>query len=231
MQGDMILGFSTGCLYRTHERVSKETFSFFRSLGCNAIEITCRDEKDIEKLIAEIVPADLTGFDHVSLHAPTIFDPDIVELLQKANEIFHFKNIVVHPSEVESWNVLQRFELPYAAENMDWRKEIGKYAESMEDIFSKVDVSMILDLNHCFTNDPSMRLAKDMFEKFGKRISEIHLSGFEKLHEPLFRTKQIEIIEAIPDKSLPIIIESGCESEEEAKEEFEYVKAFLEREN
>jgi hypothetical protein len=88
---------------------------------------------------------------------------------------------------------------------------------------------MVLDLNHCFTNDPSMRLAAEMYAAFGKRISMVHISGFEKLHEPLSRTKQLEILTAIPDKNLPIIIESGCDNIEEAKKEYEYIKNFLKK--
>ena len=39
--------------------------------------------------------------------------------------------------------------------------------------------------------------------------------------------KQKEIIDVIPDKNLPIIIESVCETTEEIKEEFKYIKNHL----
>jgi hypothetical protein len=225
----MLLGFSTGCLYKTHEPIARETFAVFRGLGCNAIELTCNDDEAIIKLLAEIRPKDLDGFTYVSLHAPAIHNKYTLDLLQRAQDIFQFKTIVVHPDEVDSLNVFLGSKLPLAIENMDWRKDIGKYVESMQDIFKKSDFPMALDLNHCFTNDPSMRLAAEMHAAFGQRIVELHLSGFDHLHEPLFRTKQTEILEAIPDKNLPIIIESGCESVEDAKKEFEYVKNFLEK--
>lgn len=225
----MLLGFSTGCLYKTHERVARETFEVIHALGCNAIEIACKNESELEKLITQISPVDLAGFSYISLHAPGMLRGDALELLKKAHNIFDFKAIVIHPDEVENWNMLTKYNLPFAIENMDWRKDIGKYLESMQDIFAKFDGPMTLDLNHCYTNDPSMNLAKDMVATFGERIYEIHLSGFEHFHEPLFRTKQDEIMEAIWDKSLPIIIESGCETIEDAKRELEYVKNFLER--
>jgi len=225
----MLLGFSTGCLYKTHESVSKETFAVFRTLGCNAIEINCLEDKDLEKLISEIKPRDLEGFSYISLHAPMITNIGTLERLQKAQDIFHFNLIVIHPDEVESWNIFSKFTFPAAIENMDWKKEIGKYTESRQDIFSKFDAPLVLDLNHCKTNDPSMMLAQEMKEAFKGRIAEIHLSGFEHLHEPLFKTKQLEILAAIPDKNLPIILEGVCETVEDLKKEYEYVKNFLEK--
>lgn len=225
----MLIGFSTGCLYKTHERVAAETFEVIRALGCNAIEIACCDDGELEKLITQISPVDLVGFEYVSLHAPTIKGAGTLELLKKAHNIFNFRAIVIHPDEIENWDLLTRLKLPFSVENMDWRKEIGKYTESMQDIFAKFDGPMTLNLNHCYTNDPSMRLAKEMTDTFGGRIEEIHLSGFDHLHEPLFRTQQREILEAIPDKRLPIIIESSCESVVDAKVELEYVMSFLEQ--
>lgn len=223
----MLLGFSTGSLYKTHELISKEAFEAIRSLGCNAIELNCRNEDEILKLLTTIKPNDLAGFEYVSLHAPNVVNVNTLELLQRAQEIFHFKAIVIHPDEVENWEIFSRFELPFAIENMDWRKERGKYVDSLQTVFEKMDSKMVLDVNHCFTNDPSMLLAKDMVAEFGSRISQVHLSGFETFHEPLFKTGQVEIMDAIPDKNLPIIIESGCETIEDAKKEFEYVKNYL----
>ena len=230
----MKIGFSTGCLYKTHDPLAAETFAVFGKMGCNAIEIAWNvgGFDELEK-IAKIKPEDLAGFEYVSIHATSFDDfneTEIVAMLQKLTEIndkLKFKAVVLHPYETMNWDIFRQFDLPFMIENMDWRKDFGKYVDSLEDIFSKFNAPMVLDLNHCYTNDPSMRLAQDMVETFGGRIEEIHLSGFETFHEPLFKTKQTEILQAIPDKRLPIIIESGCENVEEAKKEFEYVKNFL----
>lgn len=225
----MILGFSSGCLYKTHDRLAKSTFDEFKNIGCNAIELVCVDDDELERLISDVKLEDLEGFEYISLHSPAIHNALTLELLKQAHEIFNFKRIVIHPDEVENWMMFERFDLPFGIENMDWQKQLGKYTESMQDIFSKFDAPMVLDLNHCFTNDPSMKLAYEMNDAFNERIKEIHLSGFTRIHEPLFQTKQIEIMDAISDKRLPIIIESGCESVEDVKREFEYVKSFLEK--
>lgn len=223
----MLLGFSTGVLHKTHSSISREIFEIFRALGCNAIELTCRSEDDILKLLREIKPADLGGFVHVSIHAPDVVTINTLELLQRAQEIFHFNLIVIHPDEIENWEIFSRFDLPLAIENMDWKSERGKYVDSLQVIFENFDTNMVLDVNHCFSNDPSMTLAGEMIKEFGSRISQIHVSGFETHHEPLFKTQQVEILNSIENRNLPIIIESECETIEDAKSEFEYVKKHL----
>ena len=229
----MKIGFSTGCLHKTHDPLVPETFDVFRKMGCNAIEISWQGGMNEVKKLLSLQEADFVGFKYISLLTPAFdkfSETEIVEMLQKLVEVHEkikFNAIVLHPYETMNWDIFRQFDLPFMIENMDWRKDFGKYVDSLEDIFSKFDAPMVLDLNHCYTNDPSMRLAQDMAETFGGRIEEIHLSGFETFHEPLFKTKQMEILQAIPDKRLPIIIESGCENVEEAKKEFEYVKNFL----
>jgi hypothetical protein len=224
----MILGFSTRCLLKNHERITKEIFVVLRSIGCNAVEVKCADDQELKELILKISPGDVAGFSYVSLHAPMIINIETLELLQKAQDIFHFDLVVIHPDEIESWNIFSKFTFPIAIENMDWKSEVGKYVDSLRDIFSKIKASLALDLNHCYTNDPSMMLAKEMSEKFQDKILEINVSGFERSHEPLFQTKQLDILKAISKKDLPIIIESECETLEDVRKEFLYVKNFLE---
>lgn len=230
----MLLGFSTGCLYKTHNNLAKSTIAIFRDMGCNAIEIMCHEVHDIE-LLLELEPVDFESFQYVSLHTPAFDAYDsaeivrMLEILVKVNEKLKFEVIVLHPYETINWDVFRQFDLPFVIENMDWQKDFGKYTASLQDIFAKFDVPMALNLNHCYTNDPSMHLTKELFETFGGRIEEIHLSGYETSHDPLYKTKQKEILEAIPDKRIPLIIESVCENVEELQKEFAYVKKFLKK--
>lgn len=66
----------------------------------------------------------------------------------------------------------------------------------------------VLDVNHVFTNDATMRLAQEFYDRVGRRLAEIHLSGYAGYHEPLHYTRQTKIIAAIRDWNVPIIIES-----------------------
>lgn len=231
----MLLGFSTGTLHKTHDRLSPATFDVFRKIGANAIELMVYDMADAPKLL-NLEEKDLLGFKWISIHAPHFdrFDTNSVILFRQTLDIFeqfHKKikvnAIVFHPDEMGDWAMLENYTFPVFIENMDWRKEIGKYLDSMNEIFEKADAPMVLDLNHCFTNDPTMHLATEMIDAFRDRIMEIHLSGFESFHEPLFKTQQKEILEHIFDQQLPIILEAELENEDEAQKEFEYVKNYL----
>ncbi|NTW27693.1 MAG: hypothetical protein HGA36_05180 [Candidatus Moranbacteria bacterium] len=231
----MILGFSTGCLHETQDRLSPATFDIFRKMGANAIELMVHDLDAAHRLLA-LVPEDLMFFEYISIHAPgfDVFNIEEITKFREALAIFEkvakkikIDTVVVHADMIRDGEMFFMYDLPIKIENMDWHKEVGKYTESMQAVFEKLDAPMVLNLNHCYTNDPTMHLAKEMTDTFGGRIEEIHLSGFEQGHEPLFKTKQLEIMQAIPDKRLPIIIESECDTIEDAQKEFEYVKKYL----
>ena len=68
-----------------------------------------------------------------------------------------------------------------------------------------------------------MALAKEFYDRFRGKIVQIHLSGYQGFHDPLFKTKQSEIIRAIEDLSVPIIIESILDPKE-LSAEIEYAK-------
>jgi len=232
---DMLLGFATGDLHKTHDRLAPETFDVFRKMGANAIELTIYNMDEAPKLL-HLKQKDFAGFKWVSIHAPSFdrYDTNSVIKFRETLDIFEkfcglvkVNSIVFHPDEIGDGAILENYTFPVLVENMDWKKEIGKYTESMQDIFEKIDAPMALDLNHCYTNDPTMHLAHEMIDAFRDRIMEIHLSGFESAHEPLFKIKQTEILEAVFDHNLPIIIESECDNAQDAQEEFEYVKKYL----
>ena len=191
---------------------------------------------DAAHQLLALIPDDLMYFEYISIHAPG-FDPfnieeinkfrEVLEIFEKVAKKIKIDAIVLHPDLIRDWEMFAPYDLPFKLENMDWKKEIGKYVESMQDVFEKFDAPMVLDLNHCYTNDPTMHLATEMFEAFESRIKEIHLSGFEQFHEPLSKTKQLDIIKSIHNKNLPIIIESECDDVEIAKKEFNYIKKHL----
>ena len=76
------------------------------------------------------------------------------------------------------------------------------------DFAENLNWKLVLDVNHCFTNDATFALTRDFYQRLGDRIVQIHLSGFQTLHEPLFLTRQKEIVYNIENSTVPIIIES-----------------------
>jgi hypothetical protein len=228
----MIIGFSSGCLHKTHDGLDPATFDLFRERGCGAIEVMIHRLSDVADF-TKLKEADLHGFDYVSVHAPIYKGEERGEYIKALEEIakLHkkvgFKAVVLHPDMFDDFDFLKYFDLPFAFENMDNRKETCKDVESMREVFEEFNIPMVLDLNHCYSNDPTMKLADDLVVAFHDRIEEIHLSGFDTFHDPLFKTKQGIILDAIPDTSLPIIIESVVDTVEDLNSELNYIKEYL----
>ena len=217
--GERILGFNTGCLRSEFRFVGAA--KKIKEIGCNAIEISLRLERLDEGWLDELKTEDLAGFDYVSLHAPRYdFDKDeksaaILSRIKKFSaEVRKLDMVVFHPDGILDFSVLQESGLPIGVENMDQRKETHRTVEDMKKLLSDYpDFALVFDTNHAFVNDNSYKLGREFVEKLGDRIKEIHLSGFKILHDPIFETRQIEMIQTISGLDVPIIVESDVTSE------------------
>jgi sugar phosphate isomerase/epimerase len=240
----MLLGFSTGAMFRQIPSVSKEIIDICREIGCNTIELSAKTDEEVALLKGLIESREsLAGFEYVSLHTcpgyGVMYQKDaksveILEKLQKAYDRFGCKCLVVHPSEVEDWSVFEKFSFKLAVENMSLdNPSVFFLPEHLESIFEKnKDYKMTFDVKHAFESG-GKKLAEDLYETFKDKIVEIHLSGYNPRatkheHRPLIETRQTEILDFVKDKQhLPIIIESDCESAGQMKTEFEYIKESL----
>lgn len=222
MKNKRLIGFSAGFLWHTYQCSSKAIIKKCKDMGCNAIELHCPVEEF--HLIDELKPDDFKGFDFVSLHSPSgIENSDILDKLQGFHNKLKFDAIVVHADQVKDWDKLKSYDMPFSIENMDQERKTGKTLESMKKIMSHSDYRVVLDINHAYTNDPTLKLAEDLWNEFKNRISHFHLSGYEKKHSPLVETQQTELIDFLKNKDKLIIIESVCEDLDQAQKEFNFV--------
>jgi len=238
----MLLGFQTGVLYKFVQPTSKEVIRVCQELGGNAIELNASRIERIN-FLKQITKSDIKGFKYISIHGPRSEFMDsrsapeqkkILGIFQSAYERLHYNCLIFHPGEwlIKKGSILKKYSLPVAIENMDWRNKFGISVKDIHKILRNTDFKFVLDLNHCYTHDKTMKLAQDFYNNFKDRISHFHLSGFggsKNDHIPLYKTKQLEIIKAIPNLDLPIMLESVCKNIEEAKKEIEYVRSVLSR--
>jgi len=240
----MILGFSTGCLYKNIEPISIEAVNSIKSTNCNAIEL-CASFKERVYQLNSINKSDLKNFDYISLHAPDDITYDdsqnartILEEIAKQHEKLNFDLIVVHGHNITFRNTFKRYNLPIAIENHD--KFYGKNVEEMGLVFKKLDTNMVLDVLHSYIAGGSSKLTDELYSRFKERIVQIHLSGLGKhddsqQHYPINETKQEDILNSVP-KNLPVIIESAFPKYQnldillnELKTEYSYVNNYLTR--
>jgi len=222
------VGFSTGAFHKKFS--TKESLSFLKGLDIKVVELGfVKVERMYSGWADEVTKEDLGSFDYISLHAPVIqygknSETEFVfSKLNKINDLRKLDLVVFHPDTVEDFSVFNNLNFPVGFENMDNRKVNYKTVEEMQKLLEmNPSYGMVLDVNHIYTNDKSMVLAREFFKKCGSRIKEIHLSGYETLHDPLFKTKQKEIIDSIEDFDIPIINEADI-NPEYAEKERDYV--------
>jgi endonuclease IV len=248
MVSDTKIGFSTGCLYKTSIDVFRSV-DFFRGIGADAIELSLADDPSLDNFINQFnehkgFKQRLEKYRFISIHAPfkdVIYQNDSYtqDRLSKLNlmvDLVGAKSIVIHPDNVTDFGLLKKSKLPIALENMDLRKKCGIDLGFFESIFKDSDFAFVLDLNHAYEHDPSMKLASDFLSTMKKRLSHFHLSGRDlKIggHYPVYNSHNKEIllkmIKNRDTKEYPIILEGMFNGEKEiALNELNYVRKILE---
>ena len=225
MEETLTVGCSTGVLYTTGIPLP-EVIGLLHDLALPALEM----DQSILPLAQHddaTIPWDvLHHFSYVSVHAPAApfgdnaETADVFAAIRAIAERCTVRHVVVHPDTVEDFSVFERdLGFRVAFENMDVNKRAFTTPQEMRTLLDRFpNAGMVLDVNHVYTHDPTMALAREFYELCGERIIAVHVSGYETLHDPLFKTKQVEIIEAIQDRSVPLIIESQVGRDEVAQE-------------
>lgn len=232
----MQIGFGNGVFYRIQkEKFIRFTDKIFDSLKFNeditAIELQCLDQEMLDFILKHDLK--ISQFDHISMHSPDINyckNKKSAEILSRINDVcqkYNIKNCVVHPTKLTNWDVLDKYQrIPVSVENMDNKKDFGRSISDIGKILDNYNFGLTLDLQHCYVNDPSMELAKELHARHGRKIVEYHLSGFDKKfsHYPLYKTRQDIIIKNLKYwEEAPIIIESTFNDYGEQKKELEYI--------
>ena len=228
------VGFNTGVMYKTIYPISNKMLDICFKIAPEHLEVSCHSMKEMGDL-SKLHIRKLLKLGSLSIHAPChgirygnnketrlVFN-EIEKLSQKVK----IENVVFHPDLIDDVIIFERCEFTKSVENMDWRKERYKNTEELAEFFEKTDFKFTLDINHVFTNDKTLKLANELVEHFGERLIEVHISGFETFHEPIFVTKQDQIIQKVKKLEVPFVIESTCASQGEMKKEFEYIKERL----
>lgn len=228
----MILGLNNGGFYRfNQDRLSAQVINKIIEAGVNGLELTCSKIEMIDTLFDFELPKNKLEF--ISLHAPMLDyrnDSTTLALLNKIlqiNERLKFNNIIIHSDNIKDLGVFKSFEhLPFSIENSDHRKEFGKSVNDIKAILDQSNFKLTLDLQHCYVNDNTMKLAYDFYNEFGNKIVEFHVSGYDKNfnHYTLYKTKQDIILDFFKGKNTPIILESTYDSYDEANTEINYIK-------
>ena len=117
-------------------------------------------------------------------------------------------------------------------ENLDKGKRFGTLPEHFERLKSEYKFGFVLDIQHCFENDHSMKLCKQLASVMGNRLKHMHVSGFSEKenHAPVHiadnKDKIVEILEL--GLKVPKILEGALlgNALQTASKELKFVKGF-----
>jgi len=219
-------------MYKTTDVASPEYLGHVLSVAPDCLEVFVQPGR--MELSAEAVTT-VGKFSRRSVHSPTHVrygktaeSKNILEAVEKLYADIGAELVVIHPDLIDDVSVFDGSPMRLAVENMDNRKAAFRDVDSMRAFFDEhKDWGMVLDLNHCFTNDPTMKLAERFIEALGHKIAQIHLSGYAGFHEPLVETKQLEILNYCRGLNAPIVIESVMPRLEDLQNEYDYIVANL----
>ena len=224
----MLLGFSNNAFHKFMESTSKKAIDLGKKLNCNAIELNCPDTKKTASRLKNIKKEWLDDFKYKSIHGPGIIyknnkrTKEILDIVEETCNRLKLNCVVIHPDTIEDWRVFKKYSFTIGIENMDKRKSLGQTPQEFKKILKR-KYKLVLDMNHCYTVDKTMKIVEKFYQKFKKRIAHYHISGYIKLHEPLFISHRNEILNAIPNKNIPIIIESEFDNIEQVEKEYNYI--------
>lgn len=209
------VGFSTGALAKGDFQRALE---ILRNQRIEAVELSALREFELEPLISSLPSLDLSGFSHVSIHAPSKLERtsevQVVELLQVALRMEI--GIVVHPDTIVDSDLWKGFGRLLWIENLDKRKCVARTSFELEKIFDAFpEAGFCLDVAHARQIDPTMSEATRMILSFDHRIRQIHASGLNSnsTHSALSTAASYAFgqISDLIRSDIPIILESPIE--------------------
>ncbi|MDD4412181.1 MAG: hypothetical protein PHR00_00825 [Patescibacteria group bacterium] len=228
------IGFSSGSLTNIANPYSKDGLRLLERSSNQAIEIVCHDSAEASKL--KYLASEIKHFYYKSLCLPLNHhyknNKETRRLLDCLYDFCQYVDInlmIVEPNLVENWNIFSDYPAIWSIKNGHLPK--NPFVDNNNDFinfFEKhSDWCFVLNLNNAYRLDNYLRLAERLIKINLGHLAEIQLSGSINYREPLFQTKQNQLIDCCRHSSAPIIIESIFNNVSEISEELEYVKNYL----
>lgn len=234
------IGFTTGSLYLSRTSL-KKIVKMYKSLGADAIELSFSTPNSLlKRTLDEEIIKDIQKFETISIHAPwkeVRYDSgkntdSIIKKLKQICDKIPIDGIVLHPDTIDDFKRLEKSGLPFLIENMDKRKEYGINPEQFKLLKREYSFGFVLDLQHAYEHDPTMKTAKKLIKIMGDRLKHMHVSGCTKIerHVPTYLADNKESISKILKMSIdtPKILEGILSGniKEKIRNELKYAKNY-----
>lgn len=213
---------------------------YARQLDISGVELTFSSKEDLFSFrLSPKNEAWLKTLEYVSIHAPfrlIMKSKNEGELLKQLNVIEQLyqqvgaKNVVVHPNELPSQEILGEYKFRVSTENMSKKHKVS--VEKMRDILENYPrIGLCLDVAHAYRWSKNETMS--LVESFGDRITQVHFSGTYKGKDHLslrgVTRNFLSSIEPIGRLDVPIVIEEDIKTRSVAylNKELELVRKIL----
>ena len=222
-------GFSTGALARGDFRHALRLLSEHDVV---AVELSALRDHELPALVESLSELDLSGYEYVSVHAPSRFSA-----LSESDCAHHLSRfidlgwpVILHPDAIQEPRHWSAFGDLLCIENMDKRKPDGRTADELQLWFDRFpEASFCLDLGHARQVDPSLTLTRKLIRLFGSRLKQIHLSELDvRSHHCPLSMGAVRSLRRVANRlgNVAVIIES-CVEEGEIGRELEMARLAL----
>jgi hypothetical protein len=206
------IGFSTGALAYADFR---RGLAMTRSTMCAAVELSALRQAELFPLLDSLSELDLTGFEYISIHAPSQYEPswEPVAWDRLREECWRNWPIVVHPDALFDFSLWRQFGALLCVENMDKRKPVGRTVRELSWIFKQLpEASFCFDIGHARQCDSTMTEAYLILREFGSKLRQVHVSevNTRSKHDPLSYASILayqEVAHLVPP-NVPLILET-----------------------
>lgn len=155
-----------------------------------AVELSALRLAELEPLLVALPGLDLSGFDYVSIHAPSRFPAEeearIADALAALAPLGF--PVIVHPDTIRTPAVWRPLGRALCLENMDRRKPTGRTALELGRFFDALpEASFCFDVGHAHQVDRTMNDAYFLLRELGTRLTQVHISEVTTRgrHDPL----------------------------------------------
>jgi hypothetical protein len=204
-----------------------------REKRLGVLELSALRQAELIPLLEALQTLDLSGFEHVSIHAPSCFDPTWERVLcdHLRAETWRRWPIIIHPDAISDFGLWRELGAVVSVENMDKRKAVGRTAHELASIFDKLpEATLCYDIGHARQVDPTMTEAYLILRDFGSRLAQVHVSevNSRSKHDVLSYSSILafrEVARLIPEP-VPLVLETPV-AEDEMESEITKVREAL----
>jgi sugar phosphate isomerase/epimerase len=236
-----IISFASGCVHTwSKDRNGASLLDYLRKLKIDGVEITFGSKEGLYDFeLLKNSEKWLKKLKYVSIHSPfgltrdAVNEEEVIKQLSIIDKLYkkiRAKNVIIHPQELPSAKVLQRFDFKVSTENLP--RKSGYTILKLKKILNKYPkIGLCLDVAHSY--HWSRHETSKLIKAFEKRITQVHFSGTYKgkSHQSL-RTVSKDFlfsIEPVIKLKVPIVIEENIKikSEKFLAEEIEFIRGMF----